>query len=271
MTAAAASTAPRAARIAEQPVPGDPPRFELHEWAARFGLVAGITARGAEGGRGFDVGLWGEGPVGQAMARWRRVRRGLGHGFDALVMAHQVHAARVLVHGAPVSGWVIHDGADGHIARHAGLLLGVTVADCVPVYLHDPVSGAIALLHAGWRGTAAGILPHAVEMLGHQFGVRPADLVMHCGVAISGMRYEVGAEVFAGCGMPAPAAGRGLFSVRGTLEAQARALGIGEVTRSAWCTARDAAHFHSHRRSGGLDGRMLAYLGRPAFPSTRHG
>lgn len=271
MTAAVPPSAPRVARIAEQPVPGDPPRFELREWAERFGLVAGITARGAEGGRGFDAGLWGDGPVGQAMTRWRRLRRGLGTGFDALVMAHQVHGARVLVHGAPVSGWVIHDGADGHIARHTGLLLGVTVADCVPVYLHDPVSGAIALLHAGWRGTAAGILRHAVEMLASQFGVKSADLVMHCGVAISGARYEVGAEVFAGCGLPAPAEGRGLLSVRGVLEAQARTLGIGEVTRSAWCSARDAAHFHSHRRSGGQDGRMLAYLGRPGFSTSGTG
>ena len=249
--------------LTEEAEPGSIPRFVLRSWAERFGLTAGITARGAEPGRGFDVGLWGEQPVGEAMARWRRLRKSFV-GFDALVMAHQVHGTRVLVHGAPASGWVIHEGADGHITPHAGLLLGVTVADCTPIYLHDPRTGILCLLHAGWRGTAGGILAHAVDLCVRQYGVRPTDLVMHCGASISGAEYEVGAEVFAACGLAAPPGQRGHLDVRRVLVAQAEALGVGEVTVSPWCTARDAAQFHSHRRSGGRDGRMLAFLGRSA-------
>lgn len=260
-TAVAAALSADVRRLTEVPVAGDPPRLELTEWAARFGLVAGITARGAEGQGGFDVGLWGDGPVGAAMTRWRRLRRGFPT-FGAVVMAHQVHGAKVLVHGAPAAGWVIHEGADGHITPHAGVLLGVTVADCVPVYLTDRSARVIALLHAGWRGTAAGILPHAIEMLRTQYGVQAADVVMHCGAAISGAEYEVGPEVFAGCGLSAPAGGHGCLDVRGVLVHQAQTAGVGEVTVSSWCTARDAGYFHSHRRSGGRDGRQLAYLGR---------
>lgn len=255
--------------LTEVAVGGDVPRFELQAWAARFGVTAGITARGAEPGRGFDLGLWGEQSVGGAMARWRRLRRQFAH-FDAIVMAHQVHGARVLVHGAPASGWVLHDGADGHTTPHAGLLLGVTVADCTPVYLHDPVTGLIALLHAGWRGTAAGIVDHALELWRTQYGVRMLDVVMHCGVSISGPAYEVGSEVFAACRLPEPEGGKGRLDVRSVLVAQARAAGVGEVSVSPWCTARDAAHFHSHRRSLGADGRMLAYIGRSARPPSDH-
>jgi len=255
--------------LTEAAVGGDVPRFELQTWAARFGVTAGITARGAEPGRGFDVGLWGEQPVGGAMARWRRLRRQFAH-FDAIVMAHQVHGARVLVHGAPASGWVLHDGADGHTTPHAGLLLGVTVADCTPVYLHDPVTGLIALLHAGWRGAAGGIVDHALELWRTQYGVRMADVVMHCGVSISGPAYEVGGEVFAACRLPEPMGGKGRLDVRAVLVAQAHSAGVGEVSVSPWCTSRDAGHFHSHRRSLGADGRMLAYIGRPARVLSDH-
>ena len=191
-------------------------------------------------------------------------------GFDAIVMAHQVHGARVLVHGAPASGWVLHDGADGHTTPHAGLLLGVTVADCTPVYLHDPVTGLLALLHAGWRGAAGGIVDHALELWRTQYGVRMADVVMHCGVSISGPAYEVGGEVFAACRLPEPMGGKGRLDVRAVLVAQAHSAGVGEVSVSPWCTSRDAGHFHSHRRSLGADGRMLAYIGRPARVLSDH-
>ena len=88
---------------------------------------------------------------------------------------------------------------------------------------------------------------------------------MHCGVAISGPCYEVGREVMDGVGEPAPGAGPWHLDLRSVLAEQGRRLGIGEVTVSGHCTARDAGRFHSHRRSGGTDGRMVAWLG---YPST---
>jgi YfiH family protein len=242
----------------ETKVPGQVPRFELPEWRERFGVLAGITGRGEES-QPFDLGLGGHAaPVGQVMARWRAFRASLP-GFRAMVIAHQVHGTEVLWHET-AAGLVLEGDADGHATATPGLLLSVSVADCIPVYLVDPTRRLIALLHAGWRGTAAGILDRGVALL-EAHGSSPKDLVIHCGVGICGRCYEVGSEVFEGCGLAAPPGGRGNLDLRGLLAGAARCRGIQEVSVSSYCSAHDTAGFFSHRASGGADGRMVAYLG----------
>ncbi len=237
------------------------PRWEIPEWRERYGVVAGITGRGS-GPEPFDLGLWTTAPVGEVMARWRALRASMPE-CPAQVLAHQVHGDRVLWHTGPTAGWSIHDDADGHATAARGLLLLVTVADCVPVYLLAPRSRTIALLHAGWRGTAAGILARGVALLQAQSGEGPDQLVLHLGVSISGPCYEVGAEVMAGVGEAHPGTGPWHLDIREVLARQAAELGVKEVTRSGRCAAREAGDFFSHRRSGGRDGRMVAYLGLP--------
>lgn len=241
--------------------PGTLPLWVVPEWRERFGVHAGITGRGDDPAAPFDLGLWTHQPVEAVMHRWRRLRQ---HFDDctAQVMAHQVHGNRVVWHDQ-AEGWVIHDGADGHATGTPGVLLLVTVADCVPIYLVAPGHGVVALLHAGWRGTAAGILERGVALLAARRGVTPADLVMHAGVAIAGHHYEVGAEVMAGVGRPAEGQGPWHLDLRDLLVEQARSLGIAEVSQSGHSTADAAGSFFSHRRSGGRDGRMVAYLGYP--------
>ncbi len=241
---------------------GDVPRFELAGWRQRFGVVAGVTARGPGSERGFDLGLWGDAPVGEVMTRWRAFRSA-EPGFGAVVLSHQVHRAAVGWHGQ-VKGWLQVEGLDGHATDSAGTLLTVTIADCIPVYLIDPVHRAVALLHAGWRGTAAGILAAGLRALSAEAGTRSADVVMHAGVGICGRCYEVGREVVTGVGLTPDRAGPWHVDLRERLLGQAHALGIGEATRSDWCTAHDRPTFYSHRASGGTDGRMVAYLGYPS-------
>ncbi|HZI75902.1 MAG TPA: hypothetical protein VFD73_18135, partial [Gemmatimonadales bacterium] len=60
----------RLAILTEEPVAGSIPRYEIPHWRKRFAVVAGITSRGGEPGRGFDLGLWTEQPVGEVMSRW---------------------------------------------------------------------------------------------------------------------------------------------------------------------------------------------------------
>ena len=156
MTNASAPSGPRAA------APGPIPLYELPDWRSR-GVVAGITGRGAEPGRGFDLGLWTDAPVGEVMSRWRAFRRALP-GFDAVVLGNQVHGDPWSRPSAPARGWIQIDGMDGWVTTARGVLLTVTVADCIPVYLLVPGRG-VALLHAGWRGTAGGILRAGVERL----------------------------------------------------------------------------------------------------------
>ena len=234
------------------------PRLELSEWAARYGIVAGITTRAG----GFSLGLWSEESTGQVMTRWRAFRAAQQRSFPAVVLSHQVHGTEVRWHDAPTDGWLILDGVDGHATGRRGVLLTVTVADCIPIYLAVPEKGAIALLHAGWRGTAAGILERGVGVLRRQAFVKATDIVMHCGVGICGRCYEVGSEV-AGVLMGATATAPMQVDLRALLVRQAQDLGIGAVTVSPWCTAHDHERFFSHRASRGGDGRQVAYLGSP--------
>jgi hypothetical protein len=241
---------------------GDPavPRVELTEWAGRYGLMAGITTRGQGGG--FSLGLWSDEQVGQVTGRWRAFCATFAARFPAVVLSHQIHGNTVRWHDALPEGWLILDGCDGHATAERGILLTITVADCIPVYLAVPQKGAIALVHAGWRGTASGVLGHAVDVLKWRGFAKASDIVMHCGIGICGECYEVGSEVAARFGM-APRAGPVRLDLRAVLAQQARDLGIEQVSVSPWCTAEGRDRFFSHRASGGRDGRMVAYLGRP--------
>ena len=252
------------ATLREQPVTDAAvPRMELRDWADRYGVVAGITTRGS--GRGFSLGLWSEDNVGQVMTRWRALRAAFRPAFSGLVLSHQIHGTTVQWHRSGQEGWLILDGVDGHGTSTPGVLLTVTVADCVPVYLIAPQKRVVALLHAGWRGTAGGMLQQGVELLRREAFVTAPEIVMHCGVGICGSCYEVGSEVLERL-TPGrrPGVSSGHVDLREVLARQAAELGITEVSVSPWCSAHDREHFFSHRASGGRDGRMIAYLGVPA-------
>ncbi len=243
------------------------PRMELREWADRYGIVAGITTRG--GGRGFSLGLWSEENVGQVMTRWRAVRAVFAPRFPAVVLSHQIHGTSVAWLRSASPGWLILDGSDGLATGTRGLLLTVTVADCIPVYLAVPEKGAIALVHAGWRGTADRILERGVEVLKREAFARASDVVMHCGPGICGACYEVGSEVLERLapgrppGINAEAVHSGHVDLREVLVRQAADLGLGATSVSSWCSAHDHEQLFSHRASRGRDGRMIAYLGLP--------
>ncbi len=252
------STAASSHRISEIPIAGPIPLYEVPGWRERYRVVAGITGRGSEPGRGFDLGLWSDAPVGEVMSHWRAFRRQLPE-FTAVALGNQVHGVEVLSLDAG-RGWIQVEGIDGWITSAPRILLGVTIADCVPVYLVVP-GRAVALLHAGWRGTAGGILERGVEQLRRGTGCSPSDIVMHCGVGICGPCYEVGSEVMQGCGALAEGPGPWHLDLRERLSDQAQGLGLNQVTTSGWCSAHDRASFYSHRASRGTDGRMVAYVG----------
>ena len=253
-------SAPLPTPVRESPV-GDSalPRLELLEWRERFGIVAGITTRGL----GFNLGLWSEDGVGQVMTRWRAFRTALAPAFPTVILSDQAHGTIVAWHEQGSAGWLILDGVDGHGTARPGTLLTVTVADCIPVYLAVPHKGAVALLHAGWRGTAGGILERGVEVLKRNAFAKAADIVMHCGAGICGGCYEVGSEV-ARLFPATPGSTLRSLDLRDVLVRQAQELGVGAVSVSPWCTAHDHDRFFSHRASGGREGRMVAYLGRPS-------
>lgn len=247
----------------EERVAGDVPRWEVPGWREEFGVVAGVTGRGSLPEGDFDLGLWTSQPVGDVLGRWRRFLRA-EPGFTGAVLGHQVHGRAVAWHAAATPGWRQMGAVDGHATAAPGLLLLATVADCVPVYLMDPVRRAVALLHAGWRGVAGRMLEAGIQALVTANGSSVENLVMHCGISISGPCYEVGSEVIRELGLPPEPSGRLRLDLRRELGRRAAGLGVRRVTVSDHCTAVEHQDFFSHRRSAGQDGRQVAYLGLPA-------
>lgn len=233
---------------------GAAPAYEEIDVFADWGVRALATTRAAGS---FSVA--GDEGVGAVMARWSRLRESLGAAGARFATASQVHGARVLVHDAAWSGWLRSDAADGHLAATPATSCAVTVADCVPVFVAHP-SGAIALLHAGWRGTAGGILPAALRLLAAR-GLAPADVRVHTGPAICGDCYEVSPDVHAqitGRAVERPTT----VDLRRVLADQARAAGVRQVTASPRCTRCDNDRFFSHR--AGDAGRQLGVMATPA-------
>ncbi len=234
------------------------PRYELDEWKSRYGFVAGITG----GAGGFDLGLASADSMRVVMTRWRAFEQSMSGAFEGVVVSVQRHGTEIGRHEVPFNGLLIREGLDGHVTQVPGVLLAVTVADCIPVYLLHPGSGAMALLHAGWRGVAGGILERGLELLAELGAVNIREVVMHCGIGICGSCYEVGSEVLEAVTGRHNGASEKL-DLRLALAERARRQGLVEVSASSWCSAHDRRRFFSHRASGGDTGRMLAYLGRP--------
>lgn len=195
-------------------------------------------------------------PVKVVMDRWSELRVDLAtRGVHRLATAAQVHGSRVIEHQPGWEGWLRGGEADGHVALQRGTALAVTIADCVPVFIaHD--SGAVALLHSGWRGTAARIVREGIAALARA-GLSPADLRIHLGPAICGTCYEVSADVIGALTGQAVARAQ-TVDLRAIIAGDARSLGVRRVTTSSLCTRCHNDRFFSHR--AGDAGRQVALI-----------
>jgi YfiH family protein len=221
---------------------------EVVDSFAELGVTAFTTGRAAG-----SFGTQSDEPVSDVLGRWSALRARLGG--SRLATAAQVHGATVLDHRAAWEGWLRCDAADGHLALARGTAMAVTVADCVPVFIAHP-SGATAILHSGWRGTAARITEQAIRRI-ESYGIAPAELRIHCGPAICGRCYEVSADVALQLTGRDP--GHAVtVDLRQLIANQARALGVRHVSSSRYCTRCDNDRFFSHR--AGDAGRQLGVI-----------
>lgn len=119
-----------------------------------------------------------------------------------LLIPHQVHRAHVCVADRELlqhTGKELADcleGTDALITDVPGCCIAVSTADCIPVLLYDPRHGAVAAVHAGWRGTVQRIVSHTVERMVETYGTQPSDLIACIGPGISLESFEVGPEVY---------------------------------------------------------------------------
>lgn len=247
--------------VAEVSPAGPLPLWSHPEWAERWEWLAqGTTGRGDAAAPAWDLGLAGEQPVGPALGRWRALRGELG--FPVAVHARQVHGAEVQLHRVvPSPGLLVMEGCDGHLTGEPGLLLTVSVADCVPVFLVDAGERRVALLHAGWRGIAGGMVERGLAMLLERRS-EPGGVWLHAGPAICGACYEVGPEVHAAVNPAGDLPGAAQpIDLRAAIARRAAAAGLRSerITRSAHCTRCGPGAFFSHR--GGSAGRQMAVVG----------
>jgi YfiH family protein len=230
-------------------------------WAAELPwVVQGTTTRGS-GRAPFDLGLFSDGsPADAVRASWDRLIGATG--MRTAVHARQVHGAEVrkhdLANAGSATGLRLSPECDGHVTSEPGVLLAVSAADCVPIFVVDPPSRTVAALHAGWRGVAASVLERGLAAVAAP-GDR-SELRVHLGPSICGSCYEVGPEVFAAVGLEAPERPTPI-DLRGVLARRAIGHGVApeHVTISEHCTLCTSSGLFSHR--GGDRGRQVGYVG----------
>jgi copper oxidase (laccase) domain-containing protein len=132
-------------------------------------------------------------------------------------------------------------GCDGIITNQRGIALGIYVADCCAVYIIDPKTRAIGLVHSGRKGTELGVVPNAIREMIDRFNSDPADMIVQLSPCIRPPHYEID------------------FAME--IMRQCRAFGVKEIHDSGVCTACDLKRYYSYRAQKGKTGRMLALLG----------
>lgn len=171
---------------------------------------------------------------------------------ERLHQVEQVHGDRVVF--APFSGK--KEKGDALVAMKAGDAVGVRVADCVPILLADPRTGAVAAVHAGWRGVVSGVVERTLEQI--------SPSIAAIGPCIGPCCFEVGLEVAEKIGaIDASAVVRSegekaFVDLRLAVRMQLRK--VAAIEDVPGCTRCDAEQFFSHRRDGDTAGRHLALI-----------
>lgn len=184
----------------------------------------------------------------------------IGFDPDNLVLTRQTHTDIVrVVTGADRQGCFhrAYPECDGLVTNEPGLALVVFTADCTPILLHDPVTGAVGAVHAGWRGTAKAIAARAVEAMAASFGSEPANIRAAIGPNIGQCCFETDADVpqamLEAFGREAqayirPVGDKYYVNLKELNALILRRAGVEKIEISPLCTACRTDLFWSHRR-----------------------
>ena len=188
-------------------------------------------------------------------AAHRKIQNTIGMGDWPVFTAQQIHGHKIAVvddvgsalradrgrRGAASLPSREFPGCDGIITSQRRVALGIYVADCCAVYIVDPKTPAIGLVHSGRKGTEFGVVRNAINQMVHRFSSDPANMIVQLSPCIRPPHYEIdfAAEIIQQC----------------------RAFGVKEIHDSGICTACDLDRYYSYRAEKGKTGRMLALLG----------
>jgi len=160
--------------------------------------------------------------------------------------------------------------ADAVITRERGVLIGVQVADCVPILLYDKDKHVVSAVHAGWRGTAKEILKKTIETMLGRYNANREDILIAIGPSIKGCCYEVGIDVIEAIHR---VTGEGEYykkikdryyldlSTVNMMQASSMGIPGGNIWYSEECTYCNPSRFYSYRYEGVSTGRQGGFIG----------
>lgn len=198
---------------------------------------------------------------------YRRLAQAVGFAPEKLVLANQTHSDIVrVVTDRDCLGSLSHRDypeCDGLVTNTPGVVLMVFSADCTPILLQDPVTGAVGAVHAGWRGTAAGIVKNAVEKMVSAFGCKAENIRAAIGPNIGPCCFETDADVpeamVSALGEEAmpfirPRGEKFYLDLKQINALWLRRSGVTDISVSRHCTACSPDLFWSHRLTKGKRG-----------------
>jgi YfiH family protein len=185
---------------------------------------------------------------------------------EDIYMPVQKHTDTVLLLESDIEPGI----GDALITRRRGILIGVQVADCVPVLLFDKIKGVIGAVHAGWRGTASKIIRKTITLMMDHFDSSPVDIVMALGPSIRGDCYCVGTDVKdAVCKATGDGKyytfSKGKYSIDLASANMLQSISSGIPEKNIWlssqCTYCNHDRFHSYRYHKNHTGRQGGFIG----------
>lgn len=206
-------------------------------------------------------------------------RRRFLRAFDGdlkLAMVWQVHGDTVKTIDSIEDIGDSEEHADAVASNIAGILAGAKTADCVPVLIGDPSSGAFAAVHAGWRGTVRSIVVKAIIVLSERYGANPSRIIAAIGPAALCGNYEIGEDVMTAFAenfndsekyFTATREGHALLDLHAANRDQLVSCGVdaSNIYLAPFCTMERTDLFFSYRRekqTNGKTGRLLSVIGR---------
>jgi len=249
-------------------------------WAAEGGVIAGFTTRNGGVSRppynSLNLAFNTDDLSAHVEGNRANLARTFGVAPHLLLTVRQIHGNDLLLVDTPNLD-LAHFAqveSDAIVTDQPGILIGVLVADCYPVLIHDPVKQVVAAVHAGWRGAANGIIGKAVSAMRQHFDCREEHLRAAVGPGIGAHRYEVDRPVRdafrAGSGHWDEIAeetrlGHWKLDLRLSCRLQLRDAGLSEaaIEVAEECTCCHRELFFSYRRDNGATGRQLGFVGLP--------
>lgn len=247
--------------------------FELFE---EYGLVQGIFTRKG----GVSPAQWSSlnlgGTTGDSRANVienrQRIFNAVHREVHSIFDVWQVHGTTAIATREPRELDGKHQPADIIFTNQASITLMMRFADCVPIFLFDPRTRAVGIVHAGWQGTVKHACRLAVEEMTRVYGSKAGDILAGIGPSIGVDHYQVGEDVATKVVAAFPDEHSELLIKRENKiyldlwKANAATLknaGVSKIEISGICTACDLNRWYSHRAEGGATGRFGAVLALP--------